>query len=127
MLHYRRWQTVQPAMPAMNSPMRREPFIMDWFKATLGNSSLGWEKTTATNIGFESNWLKNRLFVDMNYYFTKTTDQIFVRTIPIMTGFITQLSSLGEVDNKGFELTVRTINIQQKDLSWSSTLTLLEK
>ena len=89
---------------------------------TLGNSSLGWEKTTATNIGFESNWLKNRLFVDMNYYFTKTTDQIFVRTIPIMTGFSTQLSSLGEVDNKGFELTVRTVNIQQKDFNWSSTL-----
>jgi len=89
---------------------------------TLGNASLGWEKTTATNIGFESNWLKNRLFVDMNYYFTKTTDQIFLRTIPIMTGFATQLSSLGEVDNKGFELTVRTVNIQRKDLSWSSTL-----
>ncbi len=89
---------------------------------TLGNSSLGWEKTTATNIGFESNWLRNRLFVDMNYYFTKTTDQIFLRTIPIMTGFQTQLSSLGQVDNKGLEITVRTINIQQKNITWSSTV-----
>ena len=96
-------------------------------QASLGNPSLGWEKTAATNIGFESNWLKNRLFVDMNYYFTKTTDQIFVRTIPVMTGFTTQLSSLGEVDNKGFELTVRTVNIQQKDFNWSTTLSLLEE
>ena len=91
-------------------------------QSTLGNSSLGWEKTTALNIGFESNWLRNRLFVDMNYYFTKTTDQIFLRTIPIMTGFQTQLSSLGQVNNTGFELTVRTVNIQHKDLNWSSTL-----
>jgi len=89
---------------------------------SLGNSSLGWEKTTALNIGFESNWLRNRLFVDANYYSTKTTDQIFVRTIPIMTGFPTQLSSLGEIDNKGLELSIRTINIQRKDLNWSSTV-----
>ncbi|MEP6748218.1 MAG: SusC/RagA family TonB-linked outer membrane protein [Bacteroidota bacterium] len=92
-------------------------------QSTLGNASLGWEKTTATNIGFESAWLKNRLFFDFDYYLSKTTDQIFVRTIPIMTGFATQLSSLGEVDNKGVEITVRTVNVQQKDLSWSSTLT----
>ncbi|MEO7766954.1 MAG: SusC/RagA family TonB-linked outer membrane protein, partial [Ferruginibacter sp.] len=90
---------------------------------TLGNSSLGWEKTTAINIGFESGWLKNRLFVDMNLYSTKTTDQIFLRTIPIMTGFSTQLSSLGQVDNKGIELTVRTVNIQARDLNWGSGLT----
>ena len=91
-------------------------------QSTLGNSALGWEKTTAINIGFESAWLKNRLFVDFNMYSTKTTDQIFLRTIPIMTGFQNQLSSLGEVDNKGIELTVRTVNVQEKDLTWSSTV-----
>ena len=91
-------------------------------QSTLGNSGLGWEKTTAINIGFESGWLKNRLFVDMNVYSTKTTDQIFVRTIPIMTGFSTQLSSVGQVDNKGIEVTLRTINIQAKEFTWSSTL-----
>lgn len=92
-------------------------------QTSLGNPDLGWEKTTATNIGFESAWLQNRLFVDLDLYSSKTTDQIFVRTIPIMTGFSTQLSSLGEVDNKGVELTVRTINIQQKNFNWSSSLT----
>jgi TonB-linked SusC/RagA family outer membrane protein len=92
-------------------------------QTTLGNPQLGWEKTTATNIGFESAWLENRLFVDLDLYSSKTTDQIFVRTIPIMTGFSTQLSSLGEVDNKGIELTVRTVNIQQKNFTWSSALT----
>ncbi|HRP56450.1 TonB-dependent receptor [Agriterribacter sp.] len=90
---------------------------------TLGNPSLGWEKTTAINIGFESAWLMNRLFVDVDYYTSSTTDQIFVRNIPIMTGFATQLASLGEVSNKGVEVTVRTVNIDQKDFNWGSTLT----
>jgi TonB-linked SusC/RagA family outer membrane protein len=92
-------------------------------QTTLGNPSLGWEKTTAVNYGFESNWFKNRLSVDLDLYTSKTTDQIFVRTIPIMTGFATQLASLGEVSNKGVELTIRTVNIQKRDFEWSTTLT----
>ncbi|MBN8858066.1 MAG: TonB-dependent receptor [Sphingobacteriales bacterium] len=92
-------------------------------QSTLGNPSLGWEKTTAVNIGFESAWLLNRLFVDVDYYTSSTTDQIFVRNIPIMTGFATQLASLGEVSNKGVEITVRTVNIDQKNFNWGSTLT----
>ena len=92
-------------------------------QTSLGNPSLGWEKTRAINLGFESAWLHNRLFVDLDLYSSKTTDQIFVRTIPVMTGFRTQLASLGEVDNTGIELTVRTVNVQSRNLSWSSALT----
>ncbi len=92
-------------------------------QSTLGNSSLGWEKTAATNAGLESGWLNNRLFVDLDMYYTQTTDQIFVRNIPIMTGFKTQLSSLGQVNNTGIELTVRSVNIQRKAMTWGSELT----
>lgn len=92
-------------------------------QTTLGNPTLGWEKTTAVNYGFESGWLNNRLFVDLDLYTSKTTDQIFVRNIPIMTGFNTQLASLGEVANTGIELTVRTVNVQKKNIDWSSGLT----
>jgi TonB-linked SusC/RagA family outer membrane protein len=91
-------------------------------QTTLGNPSLGWEKTESVNIGFESGWLNNRLFVDVDAYSSRTTDQIFVRVIPIFTGFNTQLASLGEVANKGLDVMVRTINIQKKDLNWSSAL-----
>ncbi|MBX2925517.1 MAG: TonB-dependent receptor [Chitinophagaceae bacterium] len=92
-------------------------------QSSLGNPSLGWEKTTAINIGFESAWLMNRLFVDVDYYTSKTTDQIFVRNIPIMTGFGTQLASLGQVDNRGVEITVRTENIQRANFNWGTTAT----
>jgi TonB-linked SusC/RagA family outer membrane protein len=92
-------------------------------QTTLGNPALGWEKTTAVNIGFESNWLKNRLSVDLDVYSSTTTDQVFIRTIPIMTGFNTQLASLGEIANTGVELTVRTVNVQKRNLEWSSALT----
>jgi len=92
-------------------------------QTTLGNTSLGWETTESYNTGFESAWLNNRLFVDLDLYYSKTTNEIFNRGIPPMTGFTTILSSLGQVDNKGIELTIRSVNYQSKDWKWNSTLT----
>lgn len=89
----------------------------------LGNPNLGWETTTAFNGGFQSAWFKNKLFLDLDFYFSKTKDQIFSRQIPIMTGFSSIFSSLGQVDNKGIEINLRTINVTNDDFSWSSGLT----
>ncbi len=89
----------------------------------MGNADLGWEKTNAWNIGFESAWLRNRLFVDLDMYYSQTTDQIFERNIPVMTGFKTVYSSMGRVDNKGVELNIRSVNIEAGDLTWMSNLT----
>lgn len=61
----------------------------------LGNANLGWETTESWNTGFESAWLGSRLFVDLDLYFSKTTDQIFTRDIPVMTGFKNMKSSMG--------------------------------
>ncbi|HMR82415.1 MAG TPA: SusC/RagA family TonB-linked outer membrane protein [Niabella sp.] len=92
-------------------------------QSALGNANLGWETTESWNTGFEAALLKNRLFVDLDLYTSKTTDQIFVREIPVMTGFKTIRASMGEVDNKGIELTIRSVNVQKSDFSWSSMIT----
>lgn len=93
------------------------------FQDALGNSDLGWEKTNQWNTGFESAWLNNRLFVDADIYFSKTTDQIFTRQIPVMTGFTSIKTSMGQVNNSGIELTVKSINIQEKDWHWDTAIT----
>jgi TonB-linked SusC/RagA family outer membrane protein len=93
------------------------------YQNALGNSDLGWEKTESWNTGFESSWLNNRISVDMDVYFSKTTDQIFVRNITVMTGFKTIKTSMGQVNNNGVEFTVKTVNIKTKDLTWNTTLT----
>ncbi|MFY9153192.1 MAG: TonB-dependent receptor [Prolixibacteraceae bacterium] len=92
-------------------------------QTTIGNFDLGWESTSSWNTGFESSWLKNRLTINLDAYFSKTTDQIFVRQIPVMTGFKSILTSLGQVNNNGVEITVRSVNIQKKDLYWNTELT----
>ena len=82
---------------------------------SLGNSGLGWETTNSWNFGFESAWLNNRLFVNMDVYLSRTTDQIFNRTIPSMTGFDSMKSTMGEVANRGVEFSIHSVNIENKD------------
>ncbi|MCG8311410.1 MAG: TonB-dependent receptor [Cytophagales bacterium] len=91
-------------------------------QANLGSPNLGWETTTAFNGGFQSAWLNNRVFLDLDFYFSETTDQIFERQIPIMTGFESIFSSLGQVNNNGIEISLRTVNIDNSNLKWSSGL-----
>ena len=89
----------------------------------LGNPVLGWEKTQSSNFGFESAWFNDRLFLDIDMYFTQTTNQLFTRSIPVMTGFSTMQSSMGQVNNTGLEMTLNTVNLKKKDWTWNSGLT----
>ncbi|MBZ4188822.1 SusC/RagA family TonB-linked outer membrane protein [Niabella beijingensis] len=91
-------------------------------QSTLGNNDLGWETTAAWNFGIEAALLDRRILFDLNLYTSKTTDQLFVREIPIMTGFKSINASMGEVANKGLELSVTSLNIQRKDFNWSTTV-----
>lgn len=93
------------------------------FQNALGNSFLGWETTSSWNAGFESAWLNNRIMLNFDAYFAKTTDQIFTRNIPVMTGFKNMKTSMGQVNNTGLEATVQTMNIQREDLTWSTSFT----
>ena len=89
--------------------------------ATLGNPELGWQTTTSWNGGFEGDFLKGRIHIDVNAYYSKTTDQIFSRNIPIMTaGIGTQSATMGQVDNKGLEINLSTQNLKSSELSWTT-------
>ncbi len=89
--------------------------------SALGNPRLGWQTTVSWNGGFEADFFKGRLHFDVNAYYSKTTEQIFSRTIPVMTAGITsQKATMGQVDNKGLEINATTVNVKTKDFTWSS-------
>jgi TonB-linked SusC/RagA family outer membrane protein len=93
------------------------------YQSALGNADLGWETTEAWNAGFESELLKGRISVNLDLYSSKTTDQIFTRQIPPMTGFNTIKTSMGQVNNTGVELTVNTVNFKNTDWYWNTGVT----
>jgi TonB-linked SusC/RagA family outer membrane protein len=93
------------------------------YLSAIGNPELGWETTTAINAGFELGLLKDRIRLEWNTYKSQTTDQIFTRTIPVMTnGFTSTQATMGQVDNWGIEFTLNTVNLKSRDFEWSSML-----
>lgn len=90
---------------------------------TLGNPNLGWETTTSFNYGFETDLFSRRLHLEVDAYNSKTTDQIFNRTIPIMgTGLNRQSATMGRVDNWGIEASLRAGIIKKRNFNWNATL-----
>lgn len=90
---------------------------------TLGNPSLGWERTESWNFGYEADMFKRRLHWELDAYTSKTTDQIFNRTIPVMgSGITKQSATMGQVNNWGIESSLRAGLIQNKDFRWDATV-----
>ncbi|WP_353138589.1 TonB-dependent receptor [Pseudopedobacter sp.] len=84
----------------------------------LGNDDLRWEKTKSFDIGLELGFLSNRLNVEADFYSKITDQQLFRLPISSTTGFLTMPINLGEVENKGFELGINSVNIDKGDLKW---------
>lgn len=90
----------------------------------LANNELQWEKTASWNVGLDFSFLNKRISGSLEYYQMKTTDMIMNQRLPLFTGFGSVTSNLGQVNNSGFELSLRTLNIQQKDFEWSTSFSL---
>ena len=92
-------------------------------QTTLGNSELGFEETTALNIGLHASLTKKQnSFRCRCIILQKPRTKFLARQIPTTTGFNAILASLGQVDNSGVEITLKTTNISTNDVNWTSGL-----
>lgn len=90
-----------------------------------GNPKLKWEKTNTFNLGLDFYLLDNaRIRGALDFYRSSTTNLLMKRTVPVMNGYASLEDNVGEVQNRGIELSLNTDNIVGKDFKWSSTLVL---
>ncbi|RYF23065.1 MAG: SusC/RagA family TonB-linked outer membrane protein [Flavobacteriales bacterium] len=89
----------------------------------MANPNLQWEKTASLNLGLDFGFLNDRITGTMEYYSMKTHDMIMFKRLPQFTGFNNVITNLGEVQNKGFEFSVSTLNINKDNFEWRSSLT----
>ena len=83
------------------------------------NADLKWETTTSYNIGLSTGFFQNRLTVTLDAYYKKTKDLLLDVPIEQVTGFSTVLRNVGSVTNKGIELEVGGILIDNKKWKWN--------
>jgi TonB-linked SusC/RagA family outer membrane protein len=89
---------------------------------SVQNPELGWERTAQLNAGIDFSLFRNRLSGSIEYYVQNTTDLLFTRNLPAVSGYVTKVINIGQTRNKGVEITLSSINIQKKDFSWSTDL-----
>ncbi len=86
---------------------------------TVANENLSWESTEQTNIGFDLGLFDMRILVNGDVYRMVTSDLLFSQPLPQYSGYSSQLSNIGKVENKGAELSITTVNIDKK-LKWET-------
>lgn len=87
----------------------------------MANPTLQWEKTASWNFGLDFGFLNDRITGSIEYYNMQTKDMIMNERLPSFTGFTNITTNLGQVDNTGFELSIRSLNINTPKLQWSTT------
>ncbi|MEJ7830458.1 MAG: SusC/RagA family TonB-linked outer membrane protein, partial [Segetibacter sp.] len=88
----------------------------------LQNPGLKWERTESYNLGLDYSILKDRIGGTIDVYRKSTKDLLVLRTLPNVTGFSNVLDNIGEVQNKGVELSINTVNMKTQNFSWRSTV-----
>ncbi|MCR5394323.1 MAG: SusC/RagA family TonB-linked outer membrane protein [Bacteroidales bacterium] len=89
----------------------------------LANPNLKWEATEAVNVGLDFSVLSGRLSGSIDYYNKTTKDMIMKQRLPGFSGFGSIGTNLGEVKNSGLEIALNSVNMENHDFRWTSTLT----
>lgn len=89
----------------------------------IPNYDLRWETTKQFDAGTDLSFFKGRLNFTADYYTKNTKDLLFNVQIPTQTGYNSVPFNFGSLSNKGLELSLDGVVIDNKDFKWSSTVT----
>ena len=93
-------------------------------QTSVGNPDLKWETQRQFNAGLDLGMLHDRLMLTLDAYHSVTRDLLLWTDLPRTSGFTSQLRNLGSVRNRGWELSLSTLNISTPSVTWRSTLNL---
>ncbi len=87
----------------------------------MGNEELTWQRTNEKNFGVDLALFNNRFELSYDYYIKTSKDVLTAVTLPPSLGFTTYMANLGEVENKGWELSARAVLLKSNThkLHWS--------
>jgi TonB-linked SusC/RagA family outer membrane protein len=88
----------------------------------LTNTDLRWERSSTLNIGLDLGLFNNRVTLITDYFIRNVYDKISTLTIPAWTGYSNYVTNLGQLQNRGIELDIRTQILRptkEGGLSWA--------
>lgn len=90
---------------------------------TLPNPQIKWETTLTRNLAADLELFNGRLSITPEVYWNTTTDLLYLSNIPTTTGYTQQMQNIGQVTNRGVELTINAEIIKNKKGYFNTTFT----
>lgn len=94
--------------------------LMGATQASAPNPGLSWETTYITNIGLDLGLFDDRIDLSAEYYNKYTKDLLYDGRVSSIISDGTVTRNVGEIENKGFEISLNTKNIVRKHFSWTT-------
>ncbi|NAY91425.1 SusC/RagA family TonB-linked outer membrane protein [Muricauda sp. JGD-17] len=89
----------------------------------LPNRNFGWESTRKLEGGLELGFFKNSLFLEINHYRNRSSNQLVGIPLPDITGFASvQDNRDAVVQNTGWEFDIRTSYVKSNSFRWESSI-----
>ena len=95
-----------------------------FYRSRLADPGLTWEKTASYNLALDWAMLGGRLSLTAEAYLSRTTDLLLEVQVANQTGYSKRMTNLGEISNKGLELSVESRNIEKKNFQWTTSFTI---
>ena len=107
------------------------PWGVGVLNANNANPDLKWETTYSTNIGFDLSLFNSRIDLVFDWYYKKTNDLLMMLDLPAFLGSgagsneaygtaTNPWGNIGSLRNTGIEITLNTLNIENKNFQWRS-------
>ena len=94
-----------------------------YYPSSIVNSGLKWEKSHEINFGIDFGFLNNRINGSVDLYQKTSKDLLYNVKLPLVSGGGTMTTNIGEVRNKGVEVSLTTVNVDTKNWNWTTTFT----
>ncbi|NBJ06260.1 SusC/RagA family TonB-linked outer membrane protein, partial [Alistipes sp. Z76] len=97
-----------------------------WYGSSgnMPNPDIKWETTLTRNFALDIALFDNRLRITPEYYWNTTSDLIYRADVLTTTGYSKQFQNIGQVTNRGFELSVNGDILRGKDYVLSASFNL---
>lgn len=86
-----------------------------------GNPDIQWERTLTWDAGLEARLFNDRFGFTFDLYNKKTNELIYLTNLPSVTGYPNVLDNIGDMSNRGFEISVFANLINNNHFSWALT------
>ncbi|MFB6232112.1 MAG: SusC/RagA family TonB-linked outer membrane protein [Salinibacter sp.] len=86
----------------------------------LANPQLSWEEEREINLGLDYSFWGGRVSGNMNVYRSRSTQLLLNQPLPPSSGYNSITENIGELQNRGFEFEIETVNVQTEKFSWST-------